>query len=204
MVLIGPRHWSQKWLQCPLKDGVFKDIHMLGPVPEQQWPLPSSLTPNGSYRLKPPPLIYSSQPTQWPLKPCKCGLFAKRKVHEPDSGPPTLLRSDNTLGGYSSQIRRGLSYGGVRDLFYHLFKIPFGAISGVAQLDAVHVFGVCLQCVFHTTSPATQMQTISNNLSPLCLPPDSIMSFINLYLFHKRTRMRGIHVCLSAGMWRMD
>lgn len=28
---------------------------MLGPVPEQQWPLPSALTPNGSYRLTPYP-----------------------------------------------------------------------------------------------------------------------------------------------------
>lgn len=142
---------------------------MLGPVPEQQWPLPSALTPNGSYRLKPPPLIYSSQPTEWPLKPCKCGLFAKRKVHEPDSGPPTLLCSDNTLRGYGSQIRElGLSYGGgVRDHFITSLRCP-SELSLVLPgwMLRMSLVGVYSASVFHAMSPATQMQPVSHNLSP--------------------------------------
>lgn len=65
------------------------------------------------------------------------------------------------------------------------------------RMSLVCVYSASL---FHAIAPATQMQPVSNNLSPRRWPPDSIMSFINLYLFHKCTRVRGIHVCLSAGM----
>lgn len=87
--------------------------------------------------------------------------------------------------------------GGGQRPFYHLLKMPFGAVSGVARLDAAHVFGGCLQCV-------SDPRNVTCDTNATCFkqsqPPDSIMSFINLDLFHKRTRVRGIHVCLSAGM----
>lgn len=46
-------HGEPKVTQYPLKDGVFKDVHMLGPMPEQQWLWSFSIYRNGSNRLKP-------------------------------------------------------------------------------------------------------------------------------------------------------
>lgn len=75
----------------------------------------------------------------------------------------------------------GLSNVGGQRPFYHLLKMPFGAISGVAQLDDAHVFGVCLQCVsvprnvtcdtnatrFKQSQPATSAPRLNNVIHQL-------------------------------------
>lgn len=85
--------------------------------------------------------------------------------------------------------------GGVRDLFITSLRCP-SELSLVLYNSVV--FGVYLQCVGVPRN--VTCDTNATRFKQSRWPPDSIMSFINLYLFHKRTRVRGIHVCLLAGM----
>lgn len=54
MILFSLIYSKEKVTQTPSmpsnspRHAVFKGVHLLGPRPKQQWPLPSALTPAGS------------------------------------------------------------------------------------------------------------------------------------------------------------